>query len=159
VKQALGRYNLTNLPQDLGATGFAAIDGRGQAVSCAVTMNGPFGSGHNAEGTGVTLARAPSSGDAGLSAAFLSPVVATDGGGGLTLAAAGSGGPNATASVGYAIAKLGRGDTLMSRQDLRSTGVAPYDTINAIACQGGTCVALPDPGANGLGAVGRTAEK
>jgi len=159
VKQALTRFGIANLPQDLGATGFAVVDARGQAVSCAVTMNGPFGSGHNAEGTGVTLARAPSSGDAGLSAAFLAPVIATDGSGNITLAAAGSGGPNATASVGYAIAKLGRGDALLNRQDLRSTGVAPFDTINAIVCQNGTCVALPDPGANGLGAVGGTTDK
>ncbi len=153
VKQALARFNVINLPQDLGATGFAATDSNGQSVSCAVTMNGPFGSGHNAEGTGVTLARAPSSGSAGLAAAFLTPVIATDGSS-LTLAAAGAGGPNGTAAIGYALARLARGEPVTQRSDLHSTGVAPYDTINAIACSGRSCVALPDPGANGLGAAG-----
>lgn len=155
VKQALARFAVTNLPPDLGATGFAATDARGQAVACAVTMNGPFGSGHNAQGTGVTLARAPSSGQAGLAAAFVTPVIATDGrDGGLSLIGAGAGGPNGTAAIGYALARLARGEAVSRSADLRSTGVAPYDTINAIVCQSGACVALPDPGANGLGAVG-----
>ncbi len=153
VKQALARFNVTSLPQDLGATGFAASDANGQSVACAVTMNGPFGSGHNAAGTGVTLARAPSSGQAGLAAAFITPVIATEGSGGaVSLAGAGAGGPNGTASMGYALAHLARGEALSRRSDLRSTGVAPYDTINAIVCQSGACVALPDPGPNGLGA-------
>ena len=155
VKQALARFNVTNLPQDLGATGFAASDGNGQAVACAVTMNGPFGSGHNASGTGVTLARAPSSGQTGLASAFVTPVIAMEGqGGALSLIGAGAGGPNGTAAMGYAIARLARGESVTRRSDLRSTGVAPYDTINAIVCQSGSCVALPDPGSNGLGASG-----
>lgn len=154
VKEALARFRVTDLPQDLGATGFAATDANGQAVACAVTMNGPFGSGHNAEGTGVTLARAPSSGAAGLAAAFVTPVIATDSGGGLTLAGAGAGGPNATASIGYALGRLAHGEEISGRSDLRSTGVAPFDTVNAIICRNSTCVALPDPGANGLGASG-----
>lgn len=153
VKQALTRFAITNLPSDLGATGFAAIDGRGQAAACAVTMNGPFGSGHTATGTGVTLARAPSSGQAGVAAAFLTPVIATRGGSAVSLAGAGAGGPNGTAAIGYALARLARGDTLATSSDIRSTGV-PYDTVNAIACQNGTCVALPDPAAHGMGASG-----
>ncbi len=157
VKDSLKQFNITALPADLGATGFAATDASGQAVACAVTMNGPFGSGHNAADTGVTLARAPSSGDAGLSAAFLTPVIATDGSA-LSLAAAGAGGPNGTSAVGYALARLSHGDGLFRRGDLKSTGVAPNETINAVACQGGVCVALPDPGANGLGAAGAVAK-
>jgi gamma-glutamyltranspeptidase/glutathione hydrolase len=153
VKNTLAQFGITALPPDLGATGFAASDASGQSVACAVTMNGPFGSGHNATGTGVTLARAPSSGDAGLSAAFLTPVIAT-GGGRLSFAGAGAGGPNGTAAVGYALARLSRGDSMTRRGDLKSTGVAPNETINAITCQGGVCVALPDPAANGLGAAG-----
>jgi len=65
VKEALDGFGLNSLPKDLGATGFAATDAKGQAVACAVTMNGPFGSGHTALGTGVALARAPSSGVVG----------------------------------------------------------------------------------------------
>jgi len=157
VKDSLAQFGVTALPSDLGATGFAATDGSGQAVACAVTMNGPFGAGRNATGTGVTLARAPSSGDAGLSAAFLTPVIATDGGA-LSLAAAGAGGPNGTSAVGYALARLARGDSMVRTGDLRSTGVAPNETVNVIACQGGLCVALPDPGGNGLGAAGDAAQ-
>jgi gamma-glutamyltranspeptidase/glutathione hydrolase len=154
VKQALSRFSVANLPNDLGATGFAAVDGNGQAAACAVTMNGPFGSGHNATGTGVTLARAPSSGPTGVAAAFLTPVIALQGqGGAVSLAGAGAGGPNGTAAIGYALARLARGDALASSGDIRSTGVA-NDTVNVIACQSGTCVALPDPAAHGLGASG-----
>jgi gamma-glutamyltranspeptidase / glutathione hydrolase len=158
VKQALAQFNVANLPQDLGATGFAATDARGQSVACAVTMNGPFGSGHTVPGTGVTLARAPSSGGAGVAAAFLTPVIATDSGGALTLAGAGAGGPNGTAAIGYALSQIAQGTAITTRADLRSTGVAPYDTVNAIICQNGACVALPDPGANGLGAAGEVRE-
>ncbi len=152
VKQALARFNVTDLPKDLGATGFAAMDANGQTVACAVTMNGPYGSGHTATGTGVTLARAPSSGQAGLAAAFITPVIATNGSA-VSLAGAGAGGPNGTAAIGYALAKLAHGEPLNQRSDLRSTGEAPYDTVNAIVCQGGICVALSDPAANGLGAA------
>lgn len=45
-------------PSDLGAPGFAALDGEGMAVACGVTMNGPFGSGHSVPSLGVTLANA-----------------------------------------------------------------------------------------------------
>jgi gamma-glutamyltranspeptidase/glutathione hydrolase len=155
VKQALAKYGVTNLPRDLGATGFAATDRNGQTVSCAVTMNGPFGSGHNAQGTGVTLAKSPSAGDAGIASAFLTPVIATDGSGALTLAGAGAGGPNGTAAIGYALARLARGEQISRRSDLRSTGEAPYDTVNAITCSNDICVALSDPMANGLGSAGQ----
>ncbi|HEX4532776.1 MAG TPA: gamma-glutamyltransferase [Rhizomicrobium sp.] len=154
VKRALDQYGVKSLPQDLGATGFAAVDASGQAVACAVTMNGPFGSGHTAQGTGVTLAGSPSAGQAGLAAAFLTPIVATDGNGGsVTLAGAGAGGPNGTASIAYALVKLASGESLSQPGDLRSTGMAPYDTVNVIACQSGTCAALPDPAAHGYGAA------
>ncbi|MBV9539627.1 MAG: gamma-glutamyltransferase [Alphaproteobacteria bacterium] len=153
VKQTLAQFGVTSLPQDLGATGFAATDGTGQSVACAVTLNGPFGAGRNVAETGVTLAAAPGSNAAGLAAAFLTPVVAANGSGPAMLAGAGAGGPNGTASMGYALARLSRGDSMTRRSDLRTTGVAPFDTVNAIICQSGTCVALPDPGGNGLGAV------
>jgi gamma-glutamyltranspeptidase/glutathione hydrolase len=155
VRDALAKFKVTALPKDLGATGFAATDANGQTVSCAVTMNGPFGSGHNAQGTGVTLAKSPSAGEAGVAAAFLTPVIATDGSGALTLAGAGAGGPNGTAAIGYALSRVARGEQISRRSDLRSTGEAPYDTVNAITCGGGICVALPDPMANGLGAAGQ----
>ncbi len=153
TKAALDQFGIASLPRDLGATGFAATDNYGQAVACAVTMNGPFGSGHTATGTGITLARAPSEDKNGLSGAFLTPVVATSTGDGtLSLVGAGAGGPNGTAAIAYAVVRLALGDDITQPGHLHSTGIAPYDTINVIACQSDTCVALPDPGAHGLGA-------
>jgi gamma-glutamyltranspeptidase / glutathione hydrolase len=153
VQQTLRDFKVTELPKDLGATGFAATDARGQAVACAVTMNGPFGSGHTAMGTGVTLAKSPSSGLAGIAAAFLTPMIASPGADSPpVLTGAGAGGPNGSAAIAYALARIANGDEILTRKDLRSTGVAPYDTVNAIVCSGSKCVALPDPAAHGLGA-------
>jgi gamma-glutamyltranspeptidase/glutathione hydrolase len=153
TKRSLDDFHIASLPRDLGATGFAATDGEGQAVACAVAMNGPFGSGHTAENTGVTLARAPSSGDAGYAAGFLTPVVATTDQS-LSLVGAGAGGPNGAAAIAYALLKLAGGADITRAGELHSTGIAPYDTVNIIACQSGTCAAVPDPGAQGLGASG-----
>jgi gamma-glutamyltranspeptidase/glutathione hydrolase len=153
VQQTVRDFKLAELPKDLGATGFAATDTRGQAVACAVTMNGPFGSGHTALGTGVTLARAPSSSGVGLAAAFLTPIIASPRGDAPpVLAGAGAGGPNGSAAIAYALTRVASGEEILTRKDLRSTGVAPYDTVNAIICSDGVCAALPDPSANGLGA-------
>jgi gamma-glutamyltranspeptidase / glutathione hydrolase len=151
TKKALSGFNVANLPNDLGSTGFAVTDASGQAVACAVTMNGPFGSGHTAQGTGVTLAKAPSSGPAGLAAAFLTPVLATDGSGQLLLAGAGAGGPIGTASIADALARLSKGETVTRRGKAGAADAALYDTVNAILCDNGNCTALPDAGASGLG--------
>lgn len=152
TKQTLSRFGVANLPNDLGATGFAATDGTGQAVACAVTMNGPFGSGHTAQGTGVTLALAPSTSQAGLAAAFLTPVIATNGGKNISFAGTGAGGPVGTASIADALMRLAKGE-VVTRRGAPRTGTALYDTVNAILCQSGGCAALIDAGANGLGAV------
>jgi gamma-glutamyltranspeptidase/glutathione hydrolase len=154
TKATLDKFNIASLPRDLGATGFAATDASGLSVACAVTMNGPFGSGHTAEGTGVALAKAPSSGQAGLSAAFLTPVIATESDGSLSLAGAGAGGPNGTAAIAYVLIKMAAGQDVTKTGEMHTTGIAPYDTINVIACPGGVCAAVPDPGAMGLGAAG-----
>jgi gamma-glutamyltranspeptidase/glutathione hydrolase len=162
TKATLDQFGIAALPRDLGATGFAAVDNSGQAVACAVTMNGPFGSGHTVPATGVTLARAPSAGQTGIAAAFLTPVIATNGqDGSVTLAGAGAGGPNGTAAIAYALLKLARGEDLTQPGAVRSTGIAPYDTINAIACQNNMCATLPDPQGHGLGAAAgdRTGDK
>jgi len=153
TKATLDKFNIASLPRDLGATGFAATDSSGQSVACAVTMNGPFGSGHTAEGTGVALAKAPSSGQAGLSAAFLTPAIATTSGRSLSLVGAGAGGPNATAALAFALIRLAAGQDITKPGQMHSTGIAPYDTINVIACPDGVCAAVSDPGANGLGAA------
>ena len=151
VRGALAGFNIQSVPPDLGATGFAALDAGGQAAACAVTLNGPFGSGHSAGQTGVILAAAPTS-PAGISSAFLTPVIAADNGGQVALAGAGAGGPNGTGAIMYALMRLASGQSLIRPGDLRSTGLAPMATVNAIACSE-LCVALPDPGGNGLGAT------
>jgi len=154
TKAALDQFKIESLPRDLGATGFAASDNTGQAAACAVTLNGAFGSGHTAAGTGVILARAPSSQEAGLSGAFLSPAIAVSGDGStLSLAGAGAGGPNGTAAIAYALLRVGSDQDILQPGHMHSTGLAPYDTVNVVACQQGTCAALPDPGAQGLGAL------
>ncbi len=150
--KTLADFSVTNLPNDLGSTGFAATDANGQAVACAVTMNGPFGSGHTAQGTGVTLAKAPATDQAGLAAAFLTPVIATDVDGRMVLAGAGAGGPIGTASIADALVRLGNGDAVTWRGKQDAPGINLYDTANAILCRDTVCSVLVDAGANGLGA-------
>ena len=154
LKQTLARYAIGDLPADLGATGFAAVDANGQAAACAVTMNGPFGSGHTAIGTGVTLARAPSAGQTGLAGAFLTPVVATDSSGrAVSLAGAGAGGPNGTAAIADALRRLANGEAVTRAAEFGATGTS-YDTVNAIVCQNDACVPLADRSGNAVAASG-----
>jgi len=155
TKASLDQFGIASLPRDLGATGFAATDNTGQAVACAVTLNGAFGSGHTAAGTGVVLARAPASKDVGLSGAFLSPTIATTGDT-LALSGAGAGGPNGTAAIAYALLRIALNQDVTKPGDLHSTGLAPFDTVNVITCQNGICAALADPGAQGFGTAAQT---
>ena len=150
LRNALAGFNIQSVPSDLGATGFAALDADGQAAACAVTMNGPFGAGRSAGDSGVTFAASPSAA-VGISSAFLTPMIGI-GGGQTVLAGAGAGGPNGSGAILYALLKLAVGQNLGRPGDLLSTGLAPVVTVNAIACQNGFCVALPDPGGSGLGA-------
>jgi gamma-glutamyltranspeptidase/glutathione hydrolase len=113
-------------------------------------LNGPFGAGRVATGTGVTLAAAPS-GPAGLASAFLMPLLA-QGGDGALFAGAAAGGPNGSAAIAASLLRMAGGGSLASANDVRTTGAAPKDTINLIACRG-ACFAIPDPGAAGLGGV------
>ena len=52
------------------------LDRRGQTVACGVTLNGLFGTGRIAAGTGVLLATAPGAGGSG--AAMITPVIMFD---------------------------------------------------------------------------------
>ena len=150
LRRALDNFKVTSVPPDLGATGFAALDANGQAAACAITLNGPFGSGHTAGDTGVLLAASPNA-PGGISGAFLTPMIAAEGSR-VALAGTGTGGPNGSAAIAYALLKRAAGQSLARPGDLRSTGLAPFATVNTIACQDDLCVALPDPGGNGLGA-------
>jgi gamma-glutamyltranspeptidase / glutathione hydrolase len=150
VRQSLAGFGITALPPDLGGTGFAAVDKNGQAAVCGVTMNGAFGAGRVAGGSGVLLANAPAS-PAGIAGAFLTPMIARDGNGKIVLAGVGAGGPNGTAAIAYALLRVASGQRISRSGELRSTGVAPAATVNVVSC-GDVCVALPDPGGVGLGA-------
>jgi gamma-glutamyltranspeptidase/glutathione hydrolase len=157
TKSALDEFHLAQLPRDFGATGFAVSDPDGQVVTCAVTMNGPFGSGHTAAGTGIVLARSPSSSkNAGLAAAFLAPAITLNGTT-LQFAGAGAGGPNGTAAIVYDLLRTSRGGQSDQPMQFHSTGLEPYETVNIIACPGGVCAAIPDPAAHGLGSAGGSA--
>ncbi|MEO8300428.1 MAG: gamma-glutamyltransferase [Rhizomicrobium sp.] len=151
VQQTMTAFGVAGLPGDLGSTGFAAVDANGQAAACAVTLNGPFGSGRTATGTGVVLGATPSS-QTGLASAFLAPVLATSGGT-VQLAGSGAGGPKGAAAAIAAVLDVTRGRALGKRGDLRGTGSAPYDTVNMISCGDQICVALSDPGGHGASAV------
>jgi gamma-glutamyltranspeptidase / glutathione hydrolase len=156
VNQSLAAFGVANYPGDLGSTGFAAVDAGGEAASCAVTLNGPFGSGRIATGTGVLLGATPSS-QAGVASAFLTPVIAASNGM-VGLAGVGAGGPNGTAAALYAVLDAAGGRPLGKRGDLRGTGRAPYDTVNMISCDDQVCAALSDPGAHGLGTAADIAD-
>jgi gamma-glutamyltranspeptidase/glutathione hydrolase len=154
ARQALASFNATSVPADFGSTGFAVLDSQGAAVSCAVTLNGPFGAGRTVTDTGMQLAAAPS-GPSGLASAFLMPIIAV--GDGNTFIGAAAGGPNGSAALAGALVRAARGARVATATDLQTTGAAPRDTINVISCQG-ACVALPDPGASGLGSTGDRAQ-
>lgn len=151
VQQSLAGFGVASLPGDLGSTGFAAVDANGQAAACAVTLNGPFGSGRTATGTGIVLGATPSS-QTGLASAFLTPMLATSGGA-VTLAGTGAGGPKGAAAAIAAALDVARGRPLGKRGDLRGTGSAPYDAVNMISCNEQACIALTDPGGHGASAV------
>lgn len=151
VQQSLASFGIAGVPGDLGSTGFAAVDSSGRAAACAVTLNGPFGSGRTATGTGVVLGATPSA-QAGIASAFLAPVIAMSSGT-VGLAGAGAGGPRGAAAAIAAVLQASSGRPLGKRGDLQGTGAAPYDTVNMVSCSDITCVALTDPGAHGAGAV------
>ncbi len=154
VTETLKGYGVGALPNDLGATGFAAVDRDGQAVACAVTMSGPFGSGRTAEGTGVTFAAAPSMSNVGMAVAFLMPALAADGEDGLiTLAGAGAGGPDATAAMLAAAALRAERETIGKSIESSAAAKSPLQSVNLIACDSGACRTLADPGAHGMGAT------
>ncbi len=165
VLTVLRKFGIDGLPSDLGATGFAAMDKTGEGVACAVTMNGPFGSGHTAAGTGVTLATAPAHSKRGLAAAFLTPMLVVQNVTGpirlpgeassyaVLLAGAGAGGPNGTEAIATAALRLARGEDVTRPGNLTMNASTPYDTVNAIACQHNICAVLPDARAHGLGAA------
>jgi gamma-glutamyltranspeptidase/glutathione hydrolase len=86
------------VPENPWATGFVAVDRRGRAVACNVTMNDIFGAGVVAPGTGIILAPAPSPDGPGSIA--LGPMILSNAPtGGFYYAAAASGGTTAATAL------------------------------------------------------------
>jgi gamma-glutamyltranspeptidase/glutathione hydrolase len=84
--------------EDSAGAGFAAADRFGNAVACSLTMNGLFGSGRMAPGTGILLAAPPTSGnDGALSPAAV--VIGNPANGDFRFAAAASGGAAAPTAL------------------------------------------------------------
>jgi gamma-glutamyltranspeptidase/glutathione hydrolase len=153
---ALGAPGGGALDGDFGSTTFAVVDARGGAVACAVTMNGAFGSGRVAEGTGVVFASSPEAPIKGLGSAFLVPVmVLKPDTKGLYVAGAGAGAPKGGAAIEGAVraAVASGGDSGIAAftsgpADIRSPA-------NAIICPdglpAGACTLNPNPRGNGVG--------
>ena len=79
-----------------GGTGFVAGDRFGNAVACSFTMNGLFGAGRMAAGTGMVLAAPPPQ---GLSVSPVAVLVASEGSGRFYFGAAGGDGAAAATAV------------------------------------------------------------
>lgn len=148
------------LPRFFGSTGFTVATAGGDAVACAVTMNGPFGAGQLVPGTGITLPRAPDAPGYGLAPAFLAPVlIANPNNGRFFFSGAAAGGPEApAAAVDVAARTIVRGESLADA--MVAAPSTPESLVNAIACPGGapdenaTCAFASDPRGAGLGALG-----
>lgn len=63
-------------PEDPSATTFAVMDADGAGIACALTMNGLFGNGQVARGTGILMAAVP--GQGGRGPVSLGPMLAVD---------------------------------------------------------------------------------
>jgi gamma-glutamyltranspeptidase/glutathione hydrolase len=138
--------SIGTVDDDTGATGFAVRDANGQAVTCAITMNGAFGSGHTVPDTGVILARAPDAKGISPAAAMLAPAIVLDQGGNAVLVAAGAGSITATASLYATTVRATRGAAPVEpKQNPSEVG-----TLDVIQCIG-VCTATPDARGTGLG--------
>ncbi len=91
---------------DIPTAGFAAADRFGNVVACGLTMNGMFGAGRMAGGTGVLLAQSRAAEVAG--AALAPAVVANRNTGAGYLAASAAGGPTGQPALARALARVSR---------------------------------------------------
>jgi gamma-glutamyltranspeptidase/glutathione hydrolase len=153
---SLGAPGGAALDADFGSTSFAVVDSKGGAVACAVTMNGAFGAGRVAEGTGVVFASSPEAPVKGLGSAFLVPVmVLNPDTKGLYLAGAGAGAPKGGATIEGAVkaAVTTGGDSGVAV--LASGPADAASPANAIVCPdglpAGACTLNPNAKGDGVG--------
>ncbi|MGV8996971.1 MAG: gamma-glutamyltransferase [Parvibaculaceae bacterium] len=142
---------------DYGSTTFMAVDGTGGAVACAVSMNGAFGLGRVASGSGVVFAATPASAVKGAAGKYLVPamLVREKSKNSLYVAAAGAGAPKAVAAVESLIAAAITNEDGAVAKALASAPLDAQSTANAIVCSKGlprgTCAVNVNPKGAGVG--------
>tara|TARA_R110000868_G_scaffold379467_1_gene645294 strand:+ start:3878 stop:5293 length:1416 start_codon:yes stop_codon:yes gene_type:complete len=140
-----------------GSTSFATVDGWGGAVACALTMNGAFGIGHVADGTGIVYAATPASPIAAKASTYLVPmmVVRDKASDGLYAAAAAAGTPKGAKAIVAAVSAALTGVEGAAEQALASSGADARSPANAIICDEGlprgTCSLNVSPRGAGVG--------
>lgn len=135
-----------------GFAGFAAVDSKGGAAACAVSMGQLFGARVVVPGSGIML------GSPNPEAASVSPmIIANPGNGEFTFAGAGGGGPTAAQAVGYVAREvIDNGRNLAT---VLANRRAQGGFVNAIACPSGlrgsaeTCRTGADPAGAGLSTI------
>ena len=113
-----------------GFAGFAAVDSKGGAAACAVSMGQLFGARVVVPGSGIML------GSPNPEAASVSPmIIANPGNGEFTFAGAGGGGPTAAQAVGYVAREVIENDRNLAT--VLANRRAQGGFVNAIACPSG----------------------
>ncbi|MDO8838195.1 MAG: gamma-glutamyltransferase [Parvibaculum sp.] len=146
-----------NIDRDFGSTAFATVDGAGGAVACAVTMNGAFGLGHVAEGTGIVLSANPQQAARGIASAFLMPVIVTGANGSrIVFSGAGAGAPKGAAAIQHAARSALAGPDAVAAA-LAASPADARSPAHAIACPEGqaasACSPVAGPRGDGMGIV------
>ncbi|MDO8289395.1 MAG: gamma-glutamyltransferase [Parvibaculum sp.] len=142
---------------DYGSTSFVTVDGTGGAVACAVTMNGAFGLGRAATGSGIIFAATPASAVKGAAAKYLAPVILVreNAQNSLYASAAGAGAPKAVAAVESIVAGALTGEEGAEARALAASPADAQSTANAIVCAKGlprgTCTINVNPKGAGVG--------
>lgn len=135
-----------------GFAGFAAVDGKGGAAACAVSMGQLFGARVVIPGSGILL------GSPNPEAASVSPmIIANPGNGEFTFAAAGGGAPTAAQAVGYVAREVVDQDRNLAT--VLANRRAQGGFVNAIVCPSGlrgkpeACRTGADPAGAGLSTI------
>lgn len=135
-----------------GFAGFAAVDGKGGAAACAVSMGQLFGARVVVPGSGIML------GSPNPEAASVSPmIIANPGNGEFTFAGAGGGAPTAAQAVGYVAREVIENDRNLATVIANRRAQGGF--VNAIACPSGlrgkpeACRTAADPAGAGLSTI------
>lgn len=135
------------------STGFLVVDAYGQAVACAVGMNGPFGSGRTVPGYGFTLAAASGTSGHFMTPMFTENIYSKQ----VFFAGVGVGGPAGTAAILDAERiRAVQPETPLKQAISLSHGADDGARVSAASCPGGfpraiaSCDFAADPAGDGL---------